>query len=615
MAAPSTAALSFRVNSDSAPATSATDDAESPLTAWTFTKDLARSTTFDWGRKSLSGAQNVWRGPDPTANADIALVSPPLTVAATGRLGMVLNHRWDFEASGGVNYDGAVIEISTNGGTTWADIGATAAGYTGTLGGTGSVNPLVGRQAFTGSSAGYPQFVSSTLDLGPAYAGQTVQVRLRIGSDAAVGGLGWELDSIGFTGITNTPFPTLVADRGLCINRPPVANAGPDLVVDERTPVALSSAASTDPDGNPLTARWVQQGGPMVTLTNGAFTAPEVTADTALTFQLIVNDGTVDSAPDTVQVTVRQVNRSPVAAAGPDQAVDERTLVTLAGSGSDPDGDPLTFSWTQVSGPPVALSDSASLTAQFTAPEVTADAEVVLQLVVSDGTLPWASSQVTIAVRQVNREPSVTVSIPANAPERSVVSLSATGSDPDSDALTYSWTQTSGPPVTLLTPSSATATFVAPEVTTSPVALSFQVAVSDGVATASATGTVNITEVNRPPVAVIAGSSRDVTAGEVVSLDASGSSDPDGDPLTFAWTQSGAAPLEGADTAVATVTMPTSGTLDFTVTVSDPAGAKGEASITLRAAPVAPKGCGCSSSSGVFLGVILLALRRRRRDG
>ena len=86
------------------------------------------------------------------------------------------------------------------------------------------------------------------------------------------------VDSIGFTGIINTPFPALVADRALCINRPPVANAGPDLIVDERSVVALSSAASTDLDTDPLTARWVQLSGPAVTVMNGVFTAPEVTA-------------------------------------------------------------------------------------------------------------------------------------------------------------------------------------------------------------------------------------------------------------------------------------------------------------------------------------------------
>ncbi|MDP1827466.1 MAG: myxosortase-dependent M36 family metallopeptidase [Archangium sp.] len=620
-AAGRTATMSFRVHSDSVPASSATDDAESSLTAWTFTKDTALSSAFDWARRSLSPAQNVWYGLNPGGNADIALVSPPLNVAATGSLGLVLNHRWDFEAGGGINYDGAVIEVSTNAGMTWTDVGAAIAGYTGTLGGPSSNNPLVGRPAFTGSSPGYPMFNTSTLNLGSSYAGQTVQVRLRIGSDQASAGAGWDVDSIGFTGITNTPFPSLVADRGQCINRAPVANAGPDVTVDERSMVTLTSSASTDPDNDPLVARWTQLTGPTVTLTNGAFTAPEVTVDTALSFGLIVNDGTLDSAPDTVEVMVRQVNRAPVANAGPAQSVDERTTASLAGGGTDADGDLLTFSWSQLSGPLVTLSDTTVPTPQFVAPEVGGPEVVVLQLVVSDGSLPWSVATVNIEVRPVNRPPALTLRAPATAPERSTVALDATGLDLEGDPLTYQWRQTAGPPVIIATATvnlettAAMATFVAPEVL-GDTPLSFEVVGHDGTLFETATVTTIILNVNRPPVAVIAGESREVKAGEVVQLDATGSSDPDGEALTFAWTQASgdAVALSGADAAVASFTMPKSGVVTFTVTVSDPAGATGEATQTLTASAAAPTGCGCTSSGGLLFPLLALLALRRRRD-
>jgi hypothetical protein len=427
-----------------------------------------------------------------------------------------------------------------------------------------------------------------------------------------VGLTGWEIDSIAFSGITNTPFPSLIADRGQCVNRPPVANAGPDQVVDERTMVLLDASASTDVDGNPLTARWTQTGGPMVNLANGLFVAPEVTVDTPLTFELVVNDGTLDSPADSLQVMVRQVNRAPVANAGADLSVDERSTVTLAGSGSDPDGDPVSYLWSQVSGPLGTFSDATSAMTQFTAPEIGASATaVVLQLVASDGSLSSASSTLTITVQPVNRAPTVTITAPGTAPERDTVALVAVAGDPDGDALSYQWRQVSGAPVTMLTPTGSSASFVAPEVT-GDTPLGFEVTVSDGTLSATASAIVVITNVNRAPGAM-AGDSREVKVGEVVTLDASASSDPDGDALTFSWTLTGgdAVALDGADTAVASFKMPKKGPLTFKVTVSDPANATGEAEVTLSLGK--PTGCGCTSGGEFFAAIPLLLLALRRR--
>jgi hypothetical protein len=79
-------------------------------------------------------------------------------------------------------------------------------------------NPLGGNPAFVGVSPGYPAFTTVTVNLGGSYAGQSVRIRFRIGTDVAVGAPGWEVDDIAFTGITNLPFRGLVPDRALCVD-------------------------------------------------------------------------------------------------------------------------------------------------------------------------------------------------------------------------------------------------------------------------------------------------------------------------------------------------------------------------------------------------------------
>jgi len=68
--------------------------------------------------------------------------------------------------------------------------------------------------------------------------------------------------------------------------------------------------------------------------------------------------------------TVRTGNSAPTANAGPDQIGVPAGVITLDGSASsDPEGQPLTYQWSQVSGPSVALSGMNTATASFTAAE------------------------------------------------------------------------------------------------------------------------------------------------------------------------------------------------------------------------------------------------------
>src|SRR6185295_5730661 len=193
--------------------------------------------------------------------------------------------------------------------------------YTGALIG-GTQNPHRGNPAWVGTSPSYPQMLLQNVDLGTTYAGKKVRIAWVIGVDSNATGPGWELDDIKITGLApgkDKPWRDLDVEAGACLNRPPVANAGPDFAADERGPVVLDPSRTVDPDpADTLTFTWAQTSGPMVTLDGGMFIAPEVTADTPATFTLTASDGTLSSMDD-VTVTIRQVNRPPVitAATGP----------------------------------------------------------------------------------------------------------------------------------------------------------------------------------------------------------------------------------------------------------------------------------------------------------
>ncbi|MCY3542780.1 MAG: hypothetical protein OXH22_01860 [Chloroflexi bacterium] len=129
--------------------------------------------------------------------------------------------------------------------------------------------------------------------------------------------------------------------------------------------------------------------------------------------------------------------------------------------------------------------------------------------------------------------------------------------DPDGDTLTYRWEQVFGSEraaiaergITLSDNTAAITTFTAPSSATT---LTFKLTVTDSVgSSATDTVSVHVRAANRVPRAY-AGEDKGVYQGATVTLDGSGSGDPDGDALTYAWRQLPGGPrvsLRNADTA------------------------------------------------------------------
>ena len=279
-------------------------------------------------------------------------------------------------------------------------------------------------------------------------------------------------------------------------NQPPTANAGSNQSVAVGASVTLDGTGSTDPDSNTLTYLWAKTSGPSISL-NGAMTAqPTFTAPpspSTIIFTLSVTDE-LTTVTDTVTITV---STGLIANAGQDQNVTTGDVVTLDGTNSaNTAGNTLTYSWAKTSGPAVTLNGAMTAQPTFTAPS--SPGSIIFTLTVSDGTSEKTDT-VTITVsappQNPNPIPNPNQSPTANAgrdrtfPPESTVTLSGSGTDPNGDSLTYTWSQTSGTPrVTINDNMSARTTFTAPS---DPTKLVFTLRVYDG--TYSDTDDITIT--------------------------------------------------------------------------------------------------------------------------
>lgn len=356
--------------------------------------------------------------------------------------------------------------------------------------------------------------------------------------------------------VTATPKSVVVE------NRAPVARAGNDANVQRGTTVQLDGTGSSDADGDPLTFTWSieeRPAGSNAVLSSDSAPRPAFIADVDGTYlvRLVVSDGQVSSAVDSLTVTAFSSNTPPVANAGPDQTVGLGNRVQLDGTTSfDADGDEILFTWTMVSKPSgssAVLSDGASATPNFL---TDLEGAYVLELVVSDGQTPSAPDTLTITAMKNNLPPVAHAGINATVPVGDLVELDGTQSfDANDDALTYSWSWVTRPAGSTADFSSTTVvkpTFT-PDVEGDFIA---QLIVNDGtVDSAPDSVTVTASVTNVPPVAD-AGVDQAVRTGSPVLLDGTGSSDGDGDGLSFVWTFTGRPMGSVAVLADATTSMP-----------------------------------------------------------
>ena len=521
--------------------------------------------TFAW---SQTGGTNVTlssattESPTFTAPASAATLTFSLTVTAGGKTSTA---------------DTVTITVQANTAPT-ANAGADQTVVEGarvTLDGSASSDPE--SQALTWAwtrTAGPAVTLSSTTAANPTFTAPTVAADTTITFSLTV------TDSDGLASSADTV--TVTVEN----NTAPTANAGADRRAAQGTSVTLDGSASSDADNETLTFAWSQTAGTNVTLSDATvakptFTAPSsLASDAVLTFRLTVTDPNGATGTDTVTITVPTAanNRAPTADAGRNRAVQEDARVQLDGSGSsDPEGETLTFAWTQTSGPSVTLNDADTAKPRFRAPaQLVNNAALVFRLTVTAG---GKSATDTVRVRVTagaNDAPTADAGPDQRVGETATVTLDGSGSsDPEGETLTYAWTQVGSPAVTLSSATAASPTFTAPTVNAD-TDLTFSLTVTDARGLASSADTVTVTVRDGAPTAS-AGPDQKVIEGATVTLNGAGSRDPDGQTLTYAWTQIGtpAVTLSSASAASPTFTAPTVNAdtkLTFSLTVTDAGG-------------------------------------------
>ena len=382
--------------------------------------------------------------------------------------------------------------------------------------------------------------------------------------------------------VDSSPVPvTVIASN---TNSAPVANAGTAQSVVVGAVVTLDGTSSSDANNDPITFKWswgTKPSGSVAALSSDTTSKPTFTADKAGTYvlTLIVNDNKVSSEIAAVTITASVANAAPVANAGANQNVTAASTVTLDGSAStDANRDPLTYTWALVTKP---TGSTAALSSTSTPkPTFTADLAgiYVASLMVSDGLLSSPVTTTTVTAAVANSAPVANAGAAQSVTTGAVVTLNGTGStDANNDTLTYRWTLASKPTSSTAALSSATAaspTFTADLAGTYVATL----IVNDGKVDSSNLGTVAVTAAaaNSAPVAN-AGTTQTVTrvSGTItITLNGTGSTDANGDTLTYKWTiayqpTGSTATLSSSTVASPTITATVAGVYVFNLVVND----------------------------------------------
>lgn len=179
-----TITVTLSVNTPSEAVMLLRDDLEANPFAWTASPGLNQ---FVWTTEDAFSGDYSFKTTNPDNLSNLTLTwNEPLNVTAGTHLRFA--HRFNTEA----NFDGGVVEVSTDDGLTWTDLGPLFVenGYNSFV--ALADNPLINGFCFGGNSG---KFIHSMANLSP-FAGQTLRLRYRFASDVLTAAEGWFIDDV-----------------------------------------------------------------------------------------------------------------------------------------------------------------------------------------------------------------------------------------------------------------------------------------------------------------------------------------------------------------------------------------------------------------------------------
>lgn len=375
-------------------------------------------------------------------------------------------------------------------------------------------------------------------------------------------------------------------------NEVPLAIAGGNISFALPTNTVNLYGSGFDADGTIVSYSWVKASGGPALLTNA--NQPTLTVSNLqagqYSFRLTVTDNNGATDDDIAIVTVSNLgtNIVPIAYAGADKIIKlPLTTVVLDGTGSDTDGQVVSFAWSQISGAPATIASNTTAATNVTGLVL---GDYTFRLMVTDN--QGASDFNDIIVRVVSSTNNLPPVVDAGLDIRiflpqNTLTINANASDGDGTISAYQWSKLGGPAATLVNPTEqnlSLTNLVEGEYT-------FQIAVTDnnGATVFDIVRVALLPSTFAPPVAN-AGADQEITL-PVNQVNITGTAtSPNGSIVSTIWTKTlgPTATLTGATSLSLQVTNMLAGTYVFTLKVTDNSGNEASDNIQVVVKPVPP---------------------------